>query len=140
MPTGWSTLRVLADPQGAEGSSPGGQRPQLGKVGQENQEPTSSSENLSSRSSALSQAGKMTQRGCRGGCTIYPVYGENWTRKLSLEGQWIHKTDRQAPDKSQGQKFFSLEERHGQKRESKNATVRMAPTYGWKDGCPSKLQ
>lgn len=87
-----------------------------------------------------SQAGKMTQRGCRGGCTIYPAYEENWIRKLSLEGQWVDKTDRQAPGKSQGQKFFSLEEHHGQKRENKNATVHMAPTYGWKDGCPLKLQ
>lgn len=59
-----------------------------------------------------------------------PAYEENWVRPGRAAAS---QTDQQAQDKSQGQEFFSWEERHGQNRVKENATVRTAPKC-WKKG------
>lgn len=62
-----------------------------------------------------------------------PAYEENWVRPGRAAAS---QTDQQAQDKSQGQEFFSWEERHGQKRVNENATVRTAPSAGRRAPCP----
>lgn len=108
-----------------------------GGLGQESREPTSSSENLSSKNSTFEAAAAMAPGGCRGGGPV--PHGSGGQPEGAQKGSgWTERTAGSGHSGGVGGRCLGLG-KHRRQNRAKNATVCAAPQV--LEGChPPKLQ